>query len=321
MSKMATHQIQWYPGHMHKAGKDITTMLKKVDVCIELLDARIPFSSENPMLASLRGRKPCLKVLSKSDLADAQLNTLWQQHYESDQQTKVLVADIRKAQAISRIPARCWQLYNENAGSKSIITAMVMGIPNVGKSTLINGLAGSNVAKTGDQPALTKVQQVIEIEPGFVLLDTPGMLWPKVENRNSGYRLAVTGAIRDTAISHRDIAEFAADYFMRMHPHRLMERYHLEKLPDNSAALLEQAGRRMGCLVKGGQVDMDRAAKALLADARAGRLGRFTLETPAMMRQELIEVHLAGEERAKRALKRKRERKCERKRKWKESAS
>ncbi len=292
-------------------------MLKKVDVCIELLDARIPYSSANPMLAALRGNKPCLKILSKSDLANPQLNTSWQQFYESAPHTKARLADTRKAQGITRIPALCRQLYDENSGSKSIITAMVMGIPNVGKSTVINGLAGRNVAKTGDQPAVTKIQQVIEIEPGFVLLDTPGMLWPKVENKNSGYRLAVTGAIRDTAISHQDIAGFAADYFMQMHPQRLTERYNLEKLPDENTALLEQVGRRMGCLVKGGKVDMDRAAKVLLSDVREGRLGRFTLETPEMMQRELIAVNLAGEEQAKRAWERKRDRK----RKWKESTS
>lgn len=302
---MAANQIQWYPGHMHKAGKEITAMLKKVDVCIELLDARIPYSSANPMLETLRGNKPCLKILSKSDLANPQLNDSWRQFYASDPHTKVCLADTRKAQSITRIPTLCRQLYDESNGSKSIITAMVMGIPNVGKSTVINGLAGRNVAKTGDQPAVTKIQQVIEIETGFVLLDTPGMLWPKVENPNSGYRLAVTGAIRDTAISHQDIASFAADYFIQMYPQRVTERYNLDEVPEHSTDLLEQVGRRMGCLAKGGRVDMDRVSKVLLLDVREGRLGRFTLETPELMQQELIEVNLAREARAKRDLERK----------------
>lgn len=293
---MASNQIQWYPGHMHKAGKDITAMLKKVDVCIELLDARIPYSSANPMLATLRGNKPCLKILAKSDLANPQLNDSWRQFYQSSPHTKVCLADTRKAQGITHIPTLCRQLYDENNGSKSIITAMVMGIPNVGKSTVINGLAGRNVAKTGDQPALTKVQQVIEVEAGFVLLDTPGMLWPKVENKNSGYRLAVTGAIRDSAFSYQDIAEFAADYFIQMHPQRLSARYNLKTLPENNSALLEQIGRRRGCLVKGGKVDIERAAKVLLSDVREGRLGRFTLETPELMRQELTEANSANEQ-------------------------
>ncbi len=287
---MTNNQIQWYPGHMYKASKEIMAMLRKVDVCIELLDARIPFSSENPMLALFRQQKPCLKVLSKSDLADPQRTTLWQQHYESDRQSKVLVADMRKSSAIARIPALCRQLYHRNAASKSTLTVMVMGIPNVGKSTLINQLVGRAVAKTGDQPAITKVQQLIEIETGFMLLDTPGLMWPKVENRNSGYRLAITGAIRDTAITHEDVAVFAADYFMQMHPQRLMVRYRLQTLPEQSQILLEQVGRRRGCLIKGGKVDSDCAAKLFLADVREGRLGRFTLETPEMMRQEQIEV-------------------------------
>ncbi len=280
-------------------------MLKKVDVCIELLDARIPFSSENPMLAAFRGHKPALKVLSKSDLADPKWTLQWQQYYESNQQTKVLVAELRKSRSVEQIPALCWQLYNKHAGSKSAITAMVMGIPNVGKSTMINQLAGRAVAKTGDQPAITKVQQMIEIDTGFMLLDTPGLMWPKVENKNSGYRLAVTGAIRDTAISHIDIAGFAADYFIQMYPQRLMTRYHLEKVADKSRALLEQVGQRRGCLMRGGKVDMDRAAKILLSDVRAGRLGRFTLETPEMMHQERIEVNLLRAEKASRKQERK----------------
>jgi ribosome biogenesis GTPase A len=296
---------------MHKASKEITAMLRKVDVCIELQDARIPFSSENPMLASLRGQKPCLKVLSKSDLADPQLTPLWRQHYVSVPRTRVLVADTRRVGSITEIPAMCRALYSENGGSRPIITAMVMGIPNVGKSTLINALAGKTVAKTGDEPAVTKVQQVIEIAPGFVLLDTPGLMWPNVENRNSGYRLAITGAIRDTAISHEEVALFAADYFLQAYPDRLTNRYHLEQKYSESEALLEEIGRRRGCLVKGGKVDRDRAAKLLLSDIRSGSLGRFTLESPQMMDRELQLVEVDKQEKA--------ERKLERKRNWKDS--
>ena len=274
-------------------------MLKKVDICIDLLDARIPFSSENPMLTSFCGHKPCLKILSKSDLADPQLTARWQQHYESEQHSKILIADVRKAQAIAEIPSLCWQLYHQMGASKSTITAMVMGLPNVGKSTLINQLAGKTVAKTGDQPAITKVQQIIEIEAGFMLLDTPGLMPTKIENRQSGYRLAITGAIRDTAISHVDIAAFAADYFIRTHPQRVMTRYHMSELPDKNQ-LLQQIGKSRGCLIKGGQVDLDRAAKVLLSDIRTGRLGRFTLETPEMMQQERIEVNLLRAEKDRR---------------------
>ena len=308
---MTTKKIQWYPGHMHKARKEITAMLGKVDVCIELQDARIPYSSENPMLASLRGQKPCLKVLSKFDLADPQLTTLWHQHYASLPRTRALVADTRKAGSITEIPAMCRTLYSENGGSRPIITAMVMGIPNVGKSTLINALAGKFVAKTGNEPAITKVQQVIEIVPGFVLLDTPGLMWPNVENRNSGYRLAITGAIRDTAISHEDVAQYAADYFLQVYPDRLIKRYHLEQKHIKSEELLEEIGRRRGCLVKGGKVDRDRAAKLLLSDIRSGSLGRFTLETPQMMDRELQLVEFEKQQKA--------ERKLERKRNWKDS--
>jgi len=298
---------------MHKASKEIAAMLRKVDVCIEVLDARVPFSSANPMLAALRGQKPCLKILSKSDLADPKLTALWQQHYEPGSQSSALPADLRKPRTIAQIPAICRQLYYNTGGTKTIITAMVMGIPNVGKSTLINGLAGRTVAKTGNEPAVTKVQQVIEIEPGFVLLDTPGLMWPNVENRNSGYRLAVTGAIRDTAISHEDVAFFAADYFISSFPQRLIERYHFEEGLDKSEEVISEIGRRRGCLVKGGKVDMDRAAKVLLSDIRGGRLGRYTLETPKMMVQEVKQVDLNRQEKIERGL--------ERKRNWKKSMS
>ncbi len=287
---MVNQQIQWYPGHMHKAGKAITARLRQVDVCIEMLDARIPYSSTNPMLAALRGNKPCLKILSKSDLASPHLNEVWRLHYVSGQHTEVLVTDARKAQGIRHIPALCRQLYDASRSSKPIIMAMVMGIPNVGKSTMVNGLAGRAAARTGDQPALTTVQQIIEIEPGFVVLDTPGMLWPKVENPNSGFRLAVTGAIRDTGITHAEIAGFAAAFFMQNHPHRLARRYRLESMPDDGEAVIFAVGRRRGCLGKGGRVDMDRAAKVFLGDVRGGRLGGFTMETPRVMAAELQQV-------------------------------
>ncbi len=308
---MVARNIQWYPGHMHKAGKEITVMLKKVDVVLEILDARIPYSSANPMLEGLRGTKPCLKVLTKSDLADQALTQTWINYYKSDESIKVVAVDARKSQNLSQISKLCQRLYAQTGGSKTIVTAMVMGIPNVGKSTLINGLARRTVAKTGDQPAVTKVQQVIEITPGFVLLDTPGMLWPKVENVNSGYRLAVTGAIKDTAISHDDVAAFALDYFVQHHHDRLIERYRVDPTVKDTEQVLFEIGSRRGCLVKGGNVDMDRAAKILLGDVRDGKLGRFTMESPNIMKAELIDVAVEIEARA--------ERKAQRKKDWKNS--
>ncbi|MCY3769362.1 MAG: ribosome biogenesis GTPase YlqF [Gammaproteobacteria bacterium] len=292
---MELRPIQWYPGHMHKASKEARAVYKKVDVFIEMLDARVPFSSANPMLAALCGEKPRLKVFGKSDLADPELNAIWQRQYESEN-SAVVFADARKPGHIAAIPTMCRRLYAARGGNRNAVTAMVVGIPNAGKSTLINSLAGRTVARTGNEPAVTRQQQTIEINRGFRLLDTPGLMWPKVENPCSGYRLAVTGAIRDTALSHTDVAIFAIAYLRQAYRKRLHERYHLESPDSDETGVLGQIGRKRGCLVKGGEVDRDRAAKILIADIRAGRLGRITWETPGMRERETGEPDPVHEE-------------------------
>ncbi|MDO8939187.1 MAG: ribosome biogenesis GTPase YlqF [Methylicorpusculum sp.] len=301
--------IQWYPGHMHKAGKEIKEILPQVDVIIEILDARIPFSSQNPMLTHLRGNKPCIKVFSKSDLADPDLTQQWQHYLEQEQGVKTLALSILHPEKARQIPELCNKLMAAKAESGRLITVMIMGIPNVGKSTLINMLAGKAIAKTGDEPAITRMQQRINIGNNIVLLDTPGVLWPNVENKNSGYRLALTGAIKDTAISHDQIAFFAADYFLKHYPDALKARYSIEPLPSTDHALLNEIGRRRGCLRSGGVVELDKAAKILINELRSGLLGKFTLETPAMMEAELFELVAIREE--------KEAKKKARKEKWK----
>jgi ribosome biogenesis GTPase A len=278
--------IQWYPGHMHKAQLQIEQSLKKVDLLIELLDARIPFSSENPMLATLRGDKPCLKVLSKSDLADPALTSRWQAHLE--RQTGVWVRAITTAQAgtIARLTGVCQKMLPRRGGLGKPIRTMIVGVPNVGKSTVINTLAGRNVAKTGNEPAITKNQQQVKIGTGILLLDTPGILWPNVENENSGYRLAATGAIKDTAMEYHDVAYFVAGYLLKNYPEALAERYSLDETPVDQVALLDAIGKRRGCLAKGGVVDYDRTSRIFINDLRTGALGPITFETPEMIAQE-----------------------------------
>lgn len=278
--------IQWYPGHMHKAQLQIQQALTKVDLLIELLDARIPFSSENPMLATLRGDKPCLKVLSKSDLADPALTSRWQAHLE--RQTGVWVRAITTAQAgtIARLTGVCQKMLPRRGGLGKPIRTMIVGVPNVGKSTVINILAGRNVAKTGNEPAITKNQQQVKIGTGILLLDTPGILWPNVENENSGYRLAATGAIKDTAMEYPDVAYFVAGYLLENYPEALAERYSLDETPVDQVALLDAIGKRRGCLAKGGVVDYDRTSRIFINDLRAGALGPITFETPEMIAQE-----------------------------------
>lgn len=283
-------KIQWYPGHMHKAGKEMKQALPKVDLIIEILDARIPFSSENPMIASIRGDKPCIKLFNKSDLADPEMTAVWQQWFEQKRQVKTLAISLQETDKIKKIPDLCRKMVANKSRSGKTILAMIMGIPNVGKSTLINTLLGRTVAKTGNEPAVTKGQQRIQLAEDIVLLDTPGMLWPNVENRNSGYRLATTGAVKDTAIEHDDIAFFAAEYLLAEYPQRLLQRFNLDGIPQSAYELLEAIGRQRGCLRGGGTVELDKVSKIFLGEIRAGVLGGLTFETPQMMQEELVEV-------------------------------
>ncbi|VAW98448.1 LSU ribosomal maturation GTPase RbgA (B. subtilis YlqF) [hydrothermal vent metagenome] len=282
--------IQWYPGHMHKARKQIKETLPKVDIIIEVLDARIPFSSQNPLLNSLRGDKPCIKVLNKSDLADALISKIWQEYLEQQRNIKTIALSSSQPDKMRKIIDLCHKIVPEKAKSDRGIHAMIVGIPNVGKSTLINILAKRIIAKTGNEPAITKTQQVIKIDHNITLLDTPGMLWPKIENENSSYRLATTGAIKDTAIDHTDIAFFAADFLLQHYPEQLQKRYQFDTIPKNELELLEYIGRQRGCLRSGGQVELNQVSSIFLNELRNGTLGNITLETPDVITQELLKV-------------------------------
>lgn len=282
--------IQWYPGHMHKAGKEIKQALADIDLIIEIIDARIPFSSENPKLAQLRGDKPCIKLLSKSDLADPEITQLWQDYLDKERGIKSLAISTTQPDRIQNIHNLCKRMIPNKASRN--IHALIMGIPNVGKSTLINQLAGKTIAKTGNEPAITKVIQRIDLPNGITLFDTPGMLWPNLENKNSGYRLATTGAIRDTAISHDDIAYFAVDYLLHTYPELMKARFQLEELPATEKEFLEVIGKKRGCLQTGGVVNMDKISKIFLSELRSGMIGRISLETPAMAEQEMAELEI-----------------------------
>ncbi|MFW5450528.1 MAG: ribosome biogenesis GTPase YlqF [Methylophagaceae bacterium] len=282
--------INWYPGHMHKASKEMRKIVPQVDLIIEILDARIPFSSENPMLADIRGDKPCIKVLSKSDLADPEMTQQWQDYLEQQKNVKTIALTTEEPEKMHGLLSLCHKMIPVKENGSERLEAMIMGIPNVGKSTLINHLAGRMIAKTGNEPAVTKMQQRIKLDQGVVLLDTPGVLWPKLENPHGGYRLAITGAIKETAISNDDIAMYAVDYFRQSYPELLKQRYRLDDLPEDELSLLELIGSKRGCLRAGGRVDLDRAAKIVLTEFRDATIGNITLETPEMMEQELIEV-------------------------------
>ncbi len=303
--------IQWYPGHMHKANKEIKEVLPQIDLIIEVLDARIPFSSQNPLLRSLRGNKPCIRVLSKTDLADPETTLLWQHHLELEQGVKTLAITTQQPDKIKQITQLCQRMIPEKGSNDKTIKTMIMGIPNVGKSTIINILANRIIAITGNEPAVTKRQQRIKLDNNIVLSDTPGVLWPNVENKNSGYRLAVTGAIKDTAIDYTDIAFFAAEYLLEFYPEQLKTRFQLDLLPDNETELMEEIGRKRGCLRAGKQVDMEKTSKILISEFRAGTIGGISLEKPEIIEKELAELAIIQQQKV--------DKKTKRKKKWKGS--
>lgn len=280
-------RINWYPGHMHKAGKELKQLLPKIDLVIEVVDARIPFSSQNPMLENLRGNKPCIKILNKSDLADPATTALWQSYLEQDSAIKTLALDTDKSDKSPLLLNLCRELVPDKRDSLHPINCLIMGIPNVGKSTLINCLAGRIIAKTGNEPAVTKSQQRINLHNGVVLFDTPGMLWPKIEHIDSGYRLAITGAIKDTALEYTDIAFYAAKFLLDNYAEFLLARYKLDALPQSELELLEILGHQRGCLRSGGHVDLEQISTRLIHEFRNATIGRISLETPLMVEREL----------------------------------
>jgi ribosome biogenesis GTPase A len=301
--------IQWFPGHMNKARQELKKALPNVDLLIEVLDARLPFSSENPMLTTIRGEKPCIKLLNKADLADAGTTRIWQDYLEQAKQVKTLAISMEKPEKIQTIPDLCRKMVPAKVERGEPIYAAITGIPNVGKSTIINTLAGRGIAKTGNEPAVTKMQQRIDLKNGIILIDTPGMLWPRIDHENSAYRLAASGAIKDTAFEYDDLAFFLAEYLLESYTDNLVQRYEMEELPRDTWEFMETVGRQRGCLRAGGNIDMNKASKILVNEFRMGTLGRITLELPEMTERELIEVRVAQEAKEARKAARKMNRK------------
>jgi len=288
--------IEWYPGHMSKARREIAEAVKSCDVIIEILDARLPAASANPLLGALRGTKPCIKVLNKQDLADPEVTKEWVRHFETEAGTRALPLEAKQRLSAGLIPKLCRRLVPNRGKPGKSLRALIIGIPNVGKSTLINTLAGRAIARVGDKPAITTCQQQIDLRNGILLFDTPGLLWPDMRNQVAAYRLATSGAIGVNAYDALDVALFAAAFLARRYPQGLITRYRLEAIPPTPLELVTEIGRRRGCLAGGGEVDLQRAAELLLRELRAGSLGRISLERPGEEdSQDRIESHVADE--------------------------
>ncbi|MDC0598449.1 ribosome biogenesis GTPase YlqF [Gammaproteobacteria bacterium] len=268
--------IGWYPGHMNKARKDITKTIARVDAVIEIVDARLPYSSENPLIHTIMGATPRLKVLNKADLADPEVTRQWLNYYQENN-IKAVALEKTQTSKIRELATSCYREFKKP--EKRRFSIMILGIPNVGKSTLMNILLDKKVAKVGNEPAVTKTRQEIELNESISLLDTPGILWPKIEDQNSAYRLAATGAIKNTAIEFEDIALYTVEFLRDHYPALLQERYQLESLDEEPVAILEQIGSKRGCLRKGG-VDFTKTGEVLLNDLRTAKIGLISFEKP-----------------------------------------
>lgn len=282
--------INWFPGHMHKARKEIKKVMPQMDLIIEVVDARIPFSSENPLVPSLRGDTPLIKVLNKRDLADPVITEQWLAWLERERGVRAVTLTHNQRQEALGILKLAEEMTPGHDRQKIALRVMILGIPNVGKSTLINTLAGRPAAKTGNEPAVTRAQQAIKLPDNVLLYDTPGFLWPKLSPVQCGYRLAVTGAIRSAVLDFEDVALFEADYLIAHYPELVVNRYGLDETPVDGLALMDAIAVKRRFLGRGGVPDLHKVSEVLLNELRAGTLGRISLETPDMVEQELVEA-------------------------------
>ena len=287
--------IQWYPGHMTKTRRMIAEQIKNVDAVCEILDSRIPVSSRNPDVDELTAGKPRLVVLNRVDQADPEATKRWAAYFrgkgyavlESD--AKGGMGTAKFASAVRELLADKLRAYAEKGMAGRVVRVMILGIPNVGKSTFINKVAGRKTAKTEDRPGVTRSKQWVPIDKGLELLDTPGILWPKFEDQSVGLNLAYTGAVKDDILDVETLGCHLMAYLGENYPDALKAAYKLPAIPvredgENDVAwgyrLLEAAGRKRGFLISGGEIDTERMANILLDEFRAGKLGRFTLELP-----------------------------------------
>lgn len=279
--------IQWYPGHMTSARKKAEETMEFIDIVIEVLDARVPEASHNPMIEEMRNfrQRPNLKILNKADLADPNVTQMWLNFFNAQPNTKAVALSCKKAGDAKKIPGICRQLAPHRGTPLKPLRMMIMGIPNVGKSTLMNALLNRRIAKVGDEPAVTKSQQRFDLSDSMSITDTPGMMWPKIQYESDGYMLAASHAIGRNAVIDEDVAIFLANNLLKNYPAPLNTRYKLQamKIDVNTidgVDLLEAIAKRRAYKRQDGVWDMEKTAMAFLTDYRSGAIGRISLETP-----------------------------------------
>ncbi len=290
--------IQWFPGHMNLTRKAIAERIKDIDVVIEVLDARLPASSANPLLAEMTGHKPTLKILNKQDMADPLQTQAWLAHYNAQPGTRAIALQASNAAAVQPLAAACQQLAPGRGGLAKPMRVLTCGVPNVGKSTLINALTNKRHAKTGDEAGITKLEQRITLADDFYLYDTPGMLWPRIIVAQSGFNLAASGAIGRNAYDEEEVALELLDYLRQHYAPLLEARFKLADVQQmKDEEVLESVGRQRGALLGKGRINTQKAAEIVITEFRTNTLGRITLETPAEYAQWLAQGLVLEEKR------------------------
>jgi len=277
--------IQWFPGHMTSARKKAAETMALTDVVIEVCDARLPEASSNPMIRELRlhRQRPCLKLLNKADLADPAATQAWLDYYNAQPGVTAVAISSKKPGEAARVPSMCKALAPHRKDAIKPLRMLIMGIPNVGKSTLMNALLKRRVAAVGDEPAVTKSQMSLDLGPTMSITDTPGLMWPRITHDSDGYMLAASHAIGRNAVIDSEVAAFLADLLLRRYPTLLAARYGIAAEGMDGIGVVEAVARKRGCVTqgrRGGELDLEKAGMVLLTDYRSGKLGRISLETP-----------------------------------------
>ena len=273
--------IQWFPGHMKKAQRLIEENLKLVDVVVEVVDARIPASSRNPLIHEIIGNKPLIIALNKKDLADDEMSRLWRDHFKQENAEAILINSNsgEGTKELMKILGKM-SAQRQPSQAKRPLRLMIVGVPNVGKSSLINRLSGRKSTQTGDRPGVTKGKQWIKLSDGIQLLDTPGILWPKFEDPSTGKNLAFCGSIKDEVMDVPTLGMELIGYLAENYPDLLKERYKMEEILETPLENMEDIAGRRGCILPGKRIDYERTGRMVLDEFRAGTIGRITLEKP-----------------------------------------